>query len=264
VASRQRERELARARYLRQQQRRVEEAARRRVRRNIAGAVVAVLAVVGGVFGVSRLISPGSSASAAASATGASSTSPVATTAPPAGCQYTQKGTAAKKIDIPTFNRARAITPYTATLVMNRGRVSIAMNAAKAPCAAYSFRHLAEKKFFDSTPCHRLTTEGIFVLQCGDPTGSGTGGPGYTFPDENLAGATYPAGTIAMANSGPNTNGSQFFLVYKNTKLPPQYIPFGTITTGLDTVTTVAKAGATPAKDGKPVLSTTITTVSIS
>ena len=130
-----------------------------------------------------------------------------------------------------------------------------------------SFVYLAAKNYFSNTPCHRLTTSGIYVLQCGDPTGKGTGGPGYEFYTENLASlktatasgtteALYPAGTVAMANSGSaDSNGSQFFLVYKNTELPPSYTPFGTIASGLDVIQNVAKAGSTNSNaqgDGAP------------
>jgi peptidyl-prolyl cis-trans isomerase B (cyclophilin B) len=105
------------------------------------------------------------------------------------------------------------------------------------------------------------------VLQCGDPTATGSGGPGYTFADENLAGAKYPAGTVAMANGGPNTNGSQFFLVYKNsTGLQPKYSPFGTIVSGLNIIQNVAKAGsdnATAPGDGHPKRKVTIESVTI-
>ena len=83
----------------------------------------------------------------------------------------------------------------------------------------------------------------IYVLQCGDPTGTGSGGPGYRFNDENLAGATYPAGTVAMANAGPNTNGSQFFFTWKDTKLPPDYTPFGMVIGGMDVLQKIAAAG---------------------
>lgn len=132
---------------------------------------------------------------------------------------------------------------YTMNLVTSCGTITVSLNAAKAPTTVNSFAFLAGKKYFDHTPCHRLTTEGIFVLQCGDPTGSGSGGPGYEFADENLAGATYPAGTVAMANSGPDTNGSQFFLVYKDSQLPPLYTPFGTVTGGLDVLKQIAADG---------------------
>ncbi len=91
------------------------------------------------------------------------------------------------------------------------------------------------------------------MLQCGDPTGTGSGGPGYKFNDENLTGATYPQGTVAMANAGPNTNGSQFFLVYKNTTLAPSYTPFGRIVGGLNVIQKVAAAGTTNGTgDGHP------------
>jgi peptidyl-prolyl cis-trans isomerase B (cyclophilin B) len=137
-----------------------------------------------------------------------------------------------------------AKTTYTATIVTNCGTIVAALDGAKAPHTVNSFAFLAGKHFFDSSPCHRLTTQGIFVLQCGDPTGTGSGGPGYTIPDENLAGASYPAGTLAMANTGqPHTGGSQFFLCYADTQLPPQYTPFGRITQGLDVLKAIAAAG---------------------
>jgi len=139
-----------------------------------------------------------------------------------------------------------AKSSYTMTIAFAcKGNLTIAMNAAKTPATVNSFAFLAAHHWFNGTPCHRLTTSGIFVLQCGDPTGTGTGGPGYTIPDENLAGATYPAGTVAMANTGqPHTGGSQFFLVYKNTSLPPQYTPFGRITSGMPILQAIAAAGS--------------------
>jgi peptidyl-prolyl cis-trans isomerase B (cyclophilin B) len=119
-----------------------------------------------------------------------------------------------------------------------------------------SFVHLAETNFFNGSQCHRVSnSQGLYMLQCGDATARGTqtlscssttlgtGGPGYSFADENLTGATYKAGTVAMANSGANTNGSQFFLVFKDTTLTPNYTPFGTITSGLDILQKVANAG---------------------
>ena len=117
------------------------------------------------------------------------------------------------------------------------------MLTAQAPCTTFSFRFLASRGYFNKTHCHRLTTQGIFVLQCGDPTGTGAGGPGYEFNDENLAGATYPAGTVAMANAGPNTNGSQFFFTWQNTTLAPAYTPFGTVIGGMDVLQKIAAAG---------------------
>ena len=158
------------------------------------------------------------------------------------------------------FDKEPAITidrtAYTLTMVTNCGTIVAKLDGAKAPHTVNSFAFLAGKHYFDNTPCHRLTTAGIYVLQCGDPTGTGTGGPGYTIPDENLKGATYPAGTVAMANTGqPHTGGSQFFFVYANTSLPPQYTPFGTVTGGLDILTAIAKAGSDDsngAGDGAP------------
>ena len=149
-----------------------------------------------------------------------------------------------------------APTTYAATIVTNCGTIVAALDAAKAPHTVNSFAFLAGQHYFDHTICHRLTTQGIFVLQCGDPTGTGTGGPGYTIPDENLTGATYPAGTLAMANTGqPHSGGSQFFFCYADTPLPPQYTPFGHVTQGLDVLKAIAAKGEDDSNgpgDGKP------------
>ncbi len=140
--------------------------------------------------------------------------------------------------------------------------------ADKAPCTANSFKHLAESKYYDGSPCHRLTTDNIYVLQCGDPTGSGSGGPGYQFGVENApADGNYPAGTLAMARtSDPGSNGSQFFVVYKDTQLPDAngYTIFGHVTKGLDVVQKVADAGVEGGGgDGAPVQKVTVQTVTI-
>lgn len=149
----------------------------------------------------------------------------------------------------------------------NCGAIEIALDADKAPQTVNSMTFLADQGYFDLTSCHRLTTEGIFVLQCGDPAGDGTGGPGYSIPDENLPpeGAdNYPAGTVAMANAGPGTGGSQFFIVYGNTTLPSGYTIWGRVTQGLDVVTGVAAAGvAGGGADGAPAQPITIEEASV-
>lgn len=117
----------------------------------------------------------------------------------------------------------------TFTLAMTGGDVTITGDRAKAPCTLNSFESLAEQKYFDGTKCHRLADSGMFMVQCGDPTGTGRGGPGYQFADELTGTENYPAGTVAMANSGPDTNGSQFFIVYGDTSLAPNYTVFGTV-----------------------------------
>ena len=138
--------------------------------------------------------------------------------------------------------------PTTLTLNTNCGVITIALNPA-APQTVTNLATLARAKYFDGSFCHRLTTEGIYVLQCGDPSAQGNGSPGSWkgYKDENLPTKTiltYPAGTVAMANSGPNTNGSQFFLVYKDTTLPPSYTIWGKIKTGLPLLLRIEKVGA--------------------
>jgi peptidyl-prolyl cis-trans isomerase B (cyclophilin B) len=150
----------------------------------------------------------------------------------------------------------------------------MSLAAAKAPQTVASFVTLARKGFFDHTTCHRLTDTGIFVLQCGDPTATGSGGPGYTLPDENLpkAGsdgmAVYPAGTLAMANTGsPHTGGSQFFLVYQDSKLGPSYTIFGSMpAASLKVVRSIAKggiSGGATVHDGPPALKVVIDSVTV-
>ena len=255
VSSDQRRRQLAREKFERQQQRREE--ARRRTRRLtvIIASAVAVVAVIGAGAYVS-LDGDDTKDTADAAATADPSASPS-----PAESESSAPEPA-MKID----KKAR----YSMSLKTSQGEIGITMDAAKTPRTTNSFKALADKEYVDNTKCHRLTTEGIFVLQCGDPKGDGTGGPGYTIPDENLtalgkAGAdgavTYPAGTVAMANTGqPGTGGSQFFLVYKDTKLPPSYTPFGTMDdAGLKTVKKVAEAGvADGAGDGAPKKTVTV------
>jgi peptidyl-prolyl cis-trans isomerase B (cyclophilin B) len=141
-------------------------------------------------------------------------------------------------------------------LSTNCGPIVISTMAKQAPATVASELFLANRGYYNQTPCHRLTTSGIYVLQCGDPTGSGSGGPGYTVPDENLptnSGVNYPAGTVAMANAGPGTAGSQFFIVYQDTTLPPNYTIWGKVTSGLDLVKQIAAAGVTGGNvDGAP------------
>ena len=136
--------------------------------------------------------------------------------------------------------------PRTFTLTTNCGTIVITTVGKKAPETITQLSMLSKAGYFNGSLCHRLTTQGIYVLQCGDPTATGMGGPGFTFPDENLPANVqnnYPAGTVAMANSGPGTNGSQFFLVFADTSLGPNYTIWGRITKGLDIVQAIAKAG---------------------
>jgi peptidyl-prolyl cis-trans isomerase B (cyclophilin B) len=228
-----RQRQLAREAYERRQVRQAQRA--RRSRRMWASAIAVVL-VLGAATGVA----------AAAGAFTPPRTFP---------CTYTASGTAARKVSLPP-KQADISATYTAKIITNRGTVAINLLNSKAACTVNSFVSLADQGFFNNTPCPRLDTTGIFVLQCGDPTGKGSGGPGYEFGSENLKGAKYPAGTLAMANSGtPDSNGSQFFMVYKNTPLGGTYTPFGTITSGLSVLTAIAAKGddnSNPAGGGKP------------
>jgi peptidyl-prolyl cis-trans isomerase B (cyclophilin B) len=185
--------------------------------------------------------------------------------APSTTCTYEldPQKSAGRDVGVPPSDPGQL--PQRVTLHTNRGDVTIEFGdrISATPCTVNSFVHLARSGYYDRTPCFRLTTQGIYVVQCGDPTGRGTGAPGYRYADEHLAGTTYPEGTVGMANSGPGTNGSQFFLVYKDTQLDPNYTVFGRVVAGLDVLRAVADGGATPAGDGQPKLPLEITGVTI-
>ncbi|MFI6449028.1 peptidylprolyl isomerase [Kitasatospora sp. NPDC050543] len=278
VTSEQRRRQLAREKYERQAQRRAEAQQRARRRNTIIGAALAVVVLAGGGALVGGAFDSGDKKekdTAAQAPPTSPATQPTAapTRTPVEGCAAPAEGKPGGK----QWKTEPALTvdtkaAYTATLDTNCGKVTIALDAAKAPHTVNSFAFLSGEQYFDHVKCHRLTTDGIFVLQCGDPTAGdptaaganpgGAGGPGYQFADENLTGATYPAGTVAMANAGPGTNGSQFFLVYKDTKLPPNYTPFGKITGGLDSLQKIADAGTLErSSDGHPMADVTLNSV---
>ncbi len=164
-----------------------------------------------------------------------------------------------KPMKLPVPEVKKPFVNRTFTLTTNCGEIQIEADGINAPLTVISMSYLANKGFFDKSPCHRLTTQGIFVLQCGDPSGTGAGGPAYTAPDENLpkgVGNIYPAGSVAMANSGPGTNGSQFFIVYEdNSRLGPNYSLWGRVVKGLDIVKAVAALGSNNSNapgDGAP------------
>ncbi|MFC4602750.1 peptidylprolyl isomerase [Rhodococcus kronopolitis] len=197
-------------------------------------------------------------------------------------CEYPAAGQASKPANAPAT--ADVSTAGTATVAMatSQGAIGLTLDRAEAPCTVNSFVSLAEQGYFNDTPCHRLTTgSSLKVLQCGDPAGVGTGGPGYRFANEYPTtafadgdpaveeGMVYPRGTVAMANSGPGgTNGSQFFLVYADSVLPPQYTVFGTIDeAGLATLDKVAAGGTASSRgagDGRPNSAVQIETVTVS
>jgi peptidyl-prolyl cis-trans isomerase B (cyclophilin B) len=250
AGKKERQRKLAAQRHQRRMARRAQ---RDRRATRVTVAVTAVIVVaglsVGGVLLAGQ--SSGTTTTPKSTPSATASPTPSPTVAEPAThCVYTAAGTAARKVSLPSATPNYKAT-YTATINTNRGAIVIDLLNSKATCTVNSFVHLAEAGFYNKTPCFRLSTSDPYMLQCGDPTGKGTGGPGYEFASENLTGATYPAGTLAMANTGaPDSNGSQFFLVYKNSPLSPDYTPFGRIVSGLNILQAVAKAGY-----GKPLSS---------
>lgn len=181
-------------------------------------------------------------------------------------CSYPAAGVAAKEATPPAAEpTATGTVPV--LIKTSAGNLNARLDAEGHPCTVNSFLSLAEQAYFDGTPCHRLTTAGIFVLQCGDPTGTGTGGPGYSFPDELTGTETYPAGTLAMANAGANTNGSQFFLVYKDTKLDAKYTVFGKVdASSIRILQRIAAKGSDETNgpgDGAPLQPVTMTSVTV-
>lgn len=152
---------------------------------------------------------------------------------------------------------------YTATLTTTEGDIVVQLDASDTPITVNNFVYLAEKHFYDSTIFHRVIKG--FMIQGGDPTGTGTGGPGYSFNDEPFQGS-YTRGTVAMANAGPNTNGSQFFIMQADVPLPPNYVIFGHVTQGMDVVDKIANAPVQSSSNGelsKPVVPVTVESVTV-
>jgi peptidyl-prolyl cis-trans isomerase B (cyclophilin B) len=277
-------REAARRHLERQLQRRVETDVKRKKRNLvvtvIASVVVVVVIVVVMVAFINEdkksktkaaagptttaTVSDTPSASASASTTAAA----LPQTAGP--CGYSQTATTATKSfgyppdpsPTPTPNRVMSITT-------NKGPITLDLDASLAPCTVQSIAYLVGKGLYDNTSCFRLVTAGIFVLQCGDPSNDGSGGPGYQVKDENLDKVDYSAvGTVAMANSGPGTDGSQFFIIYKDSSssLGKDYTEIGKISAGMDIVQQIVAGGSDNANgtgDGKPKVTLTFTKVTV-
>lgn len=258
-----------------------------------AARIVAMLGVVALVVTVTSCShhTTGKAASTTATSPASTATTSLAPVAPVTGpalppfapspgvgadCQYPPSADPAGKPAAPPQTGKVATDPagIGLTIVTNQGRIGLQLANNESPCTVNSFVSLAQKAYFDNTECHRLTTShGLSVLQCGDPKGDGTGGPGYQFADEyptdqyppgdpaRREPLVYPRGTLAMANAGPNTNGSQFFMVYRDSLLPPAYTVFGTINAaGLTVLDKIASAGVSGGgEDGTPATEVTIT-----
>jgi peptidyl-prolyl cis-trans isomerase B (cyclophilin B) len=258
VSPKQREREYAKRRYQKWQDRRLERYLRqRRLRRNGYAAAAAVLVLAGG-FGAYHFWGP------------KPKVKPVATSSP---CSPAPTAAAAAKSwpKPPATSLAEKKT-WKATVETNCGPLLIELDGAKAPQGVASTIFLIQQGFYNNVSCHRLTTANIYVLQCGDPTGSGSGGPGYTYgPIENAPkDGVYPAGTVAMARPGNSANGmgSQFFLVYKDSPIPADnvggYTVLGKITGGMATVEKVAAGGvAGGGTDGAPTRAVSMLSASV-
>ena len=283
-------RATAKRKLERQLERRAEQARRRRMLAIVGGSVAAAVVVVAVVATV--VLTNRAHKDKQASATGNSSSSAAPGTSsgipplPPfkpaadlgANCQYEPSAEqASKPANLPRPGKVPTDpAQVSVSMVTNQGPIGLLLANNESPCTVNSFASLAQQKFFDNTKCHRLTASPTSsLLQCGDPSGDGTGGPGYQFaneyptdqyqPDDPAVHepVVYPRGTLAMANAGPNTNGSQFFMVYKDTQLPPEYTVFGKIQQdGLATLDKIAKGGvAGGGQDGQPNTEVTIKSV---
>ncbi|MGO1950559.1 MAG: peptidylprolyl isomerase [Mycobacteriaceae bacterium] len=197
--------------------------------------LVVLVALVGGIWFAATRGSDGDE-------TTAQETSEPETSGP-----YTATGDAAKEVSLPDGEDIPEDGTTDVTLDTSKGEIGLTLDHAQAPNAAHSFEHLVSESFYDDTVCHRVVvSDGMKVLQCGDPSGEGAGGPGYSFGDEfpvnaeDAPEAPYTRGTLAMANSGPDTNGSQFFLVDDDSELPPDYTVFGSISEdGMETLDSI-------------------------
>jgi peptidyl-prolyl cis-trans isomerase B (cyclophilin B) len=279
----------------RQMERRAKQARMRRIMVIAGGSALAVAVIVVAAIAIFSSKHEHKNSTAASSTASTPSSAPASTseTPPPPGqvpplppfkpsadlganCQYpeTPQEPAAKPVKPPRTGKIPTDpAQVSASMTTSQGNIGLMLANNESPCTVNSFASLIGQKYFDNTKCHRLTTSpSLGVLQCGDPKGDGTGGPGYQFANEYPTDqyppndpkaqepVLYPRGTLAMANAGPGTNGSQFFMVYKDSQLPPQYTVFGTIQPdGLATLDKIAKAGvAGGGEDGAPAIDVTI------
>lgn len=167
-------------------------------------------------------------------------------------CEYPDAGEASKDVSKPATDNVPATGTVTVNLTTAQGNIGMELDRSVSPCTVNAVEHMASEGYYNDTVCHRITTSGIYVLQCGDPSGTGAGGPGFSFaneyPTDEATDLTTPViyerGTIAMANAGADTNGSQFFLNYEDSPLAPNYTYFGQITEeGLATLDAIAEVG---------------------
>jgi peptidyl-prolyl cis-trans isomerase B (cyclophilin B) len=293
VPTNEQRRATAKRKLERQLERRANQARMRRVVVIAAGSIVAVAVIVAVVIAIVNTKHENKSNTAATTSTSAASSAPESTpppgptpAAPPlpsfkpsanlgANCQYpASSDPAAKPVKPPRTGKIPTDpAQVSASMSTSQGNIGLMLANNESPCTVNSFASLIGQKYFNDTKCHRLTTsDTLGVLQCGDPKGDGTGGPGYQFANEYPTDqyppndpkaqqpVLYPRGTLAMANAGPGTNGSQFFMVYKDSQLPPQYTVFGTIQAdGLAVLDKIAKGGvAGGGEDGPPAGEVTI------
>jgi peptidyl-prolyl cis-trans isomerase B (cyclophilin B) len=223
--------------------------------------VVAVLMSGCGQIPVTQPAPSPSPSSASASAPSASETPGATLIAADEGdiCEYAVSGEAARTVAPPPSTGVPTSGTVSYVLSMTNGDVKITLDRAKAPCTVNSFVWLADQGYFDDTTCHRLADSGIFIVQCGDPSGTGKGGPGYEFANETDGTESYTEGVVAMANGGPGSNGSQFFLVYADsTSLDSKgdFTIFGTMDkASRDVVASMAaegQDGSNPDGTGRP------------
>lgn len=235
-----------------------------------AAALVVILLSVGGIYYATQRTSDDADTQAAATSTEAEAAAEyeplpherTKALGETVTCTYNKEGEASKPVDLPNGKDVSARGTVTVTLKTNKGDIPMELDRAVSPCTVNAVAHLAKAGFYNDTVCHRMVTEGLHILQCGDPSGKGSGGPGFQFDnefpttegmDENKP-LQYQRGTIAMANAGVNTNGSQFFLNFGDSPLPPLYTYFGQITeAGLKTLDSIAAVGATAEKPNEEI-----------
>ncbi|MFR9918542.1 peptidylprolyl isomerase [Corynebacterium striatum] len=254
----------------------------------VAASLVVILALVGGIYffatrdnSEEKVVAENSSTAA----TPSQDKTPEATAlsgkrkeALPASvqCKYEDDGRDDNGAKAPSGKDVSTKGTVQVTFKTNQGDIVMDLDRSIAPCTVQAITSLAKSGFYDDTICHRMTSGGLNVLQCGDPTGTGSGGPGFSFANEyptdevdSSAGkkpVTYPKGSIAMANSGKDTNGSQFFINYADSMLAPDYTYFGNLTDqGQKTLDKIAKIGVEGgATDGKPAEEIKISTATVS